>query len=100
MSYPRRNLTLWVLALCLLLSMGVSPAFARPQAASGDTSSTRQKAKKGRKIKGDGVGCRARSAAPAPTPAASTPGAIRPTPLRRPRRRPPKNQDGIRKFQP
>ena len=50
MSYPKRNLTLWVLALCLLLPMGVSPAFAKPQAASSDTSSdTAKKAKKSRK---------------------------------------------------
>ena len=50
MSYPKRSLTLWVLALCLLLTMGVSPAFAKPQAASSDTSSdTAKKAKKSRK---------------------------------------------------
>jgi hypothetical protein len=55
--------------------MGVSPAFARPQAASGDTGSdTTKKPKKSRKksTATESVGEPA-SAAPAPTPGASTP---------------------------
>jgi hypothetical protein len=75
MSYPKRNLTLWVLALCLLLTMGVSPGFAKPQAASSDTSSdTAKKAKKSRKkSKATESVAESVSAAPAPTPGASTP---------------------------
>ena len=70
MSYPKRNLTLWVLSLCLLLPMGVSPAFAKPQAASSDTSSdTAKKAKKSRKKSKATESV----AEPAPTPGASTP---------------------------
>ena len=75
MSYPKRNLILWVLALCLLLTMGVSPAFAKPQAASSDTSSdTAKKTKKSRKkSKATESVAEPASAAPAPTPGASTP---------------------------
>ena len=75
MSYPRRSLTLWGLALCLLLTVGVSPAFAKLQAASSDTGSdTTKKPKKSRKksTATESVGEPA-SAAPAPTPGASTP---------------------------
>jgi hypothetical protein len=55
--------------------MGVSPAFARPQAASGDTSSdTTKKAKKGsKKSEATESVAEPASAAPAPTPGASTP---------------------------
>ena len=75
MSYPKRNLTLWVLALCLLLTMGVSTAFAKPQAASGDTNSdTTKKPKRSRKkSKATESVAEPASAAPAPTPGASTP---------------------------
>jgi hypothetical protein len=75
MSYPSRNLILCGLALFLLLTMGVSPAFAKPQAASGDTNSdtTKKPKKSHKKSKATEPVAEPASVAPARTPGASTP---------------------------
>ncbi len=39
MKRSRSKLTLWMLAFCLLLTVGISPALAKAQASSNDTSS-------------------------------------------------------------
>jgi len=75
MNYPRRNLTLGALALCLLLTMVVSPALSKPQAASSDTNSDtvkKPKTRRNKKLITTESAAEPASAAPAATSAAST----------------------------
>src|SRR5208282_365916 len=39
MNHSQSKLTLWMLAFCLIITIGISPALAKPQASSADTSS-------------------------------------------------------------
>jgi hypothetical protein len=75
MNYPRRKLSLWALAFCLVLTLVGSPASAKPQAASGKPSSetTKKPNKSGKNSKAIESVAEPASAAPAPGPGASTP---------------------------
>jgi hypothetical protein len=78
MNYPGRNLTLWVVALCVLLTMVVLPARASAQTTTSDAQSdTTKKHKKQRskKVITMDPAAEPASAAPASTAAASTPDA-------------------------
>ncbi len=79
MNHSGYKLTLWMLTLCLLLAVTISPALAKPQAASSDTPSpetTTRKSKK--KSKKDGAAAEDKSAAADQSAASATPSAAPP----------------------
>lgn len=79
MNHSGYRLTLWMLTLCLLLAVDISPALAKPQAASSDTPSSETTAKKSKKnSKKDGAAAEDKSAAADQSAASASPSAAAP----------------------